>query len=145
MPLTAKQAAFCREYVIDLNGAQAAIRAGYSPKFANRIASENLTKIDVSTEIARLQKGIVTRSELSVDWVVRKIREEAEDRSDEASQSGRLKALELLGKHLGMFRDKLEVTGKDGGALAVSLTPDQRADALAGMFALAAARLKPAE
>ena len=30
--LTAKQAAFVREYLIDSNGTQAAIRAGYSPK-----------------------------------------------------------------------------------------------------------------
>ena len=29
----------------------------------------------------------------------------------------KLKALELLGRHLGMFRDKVEVTGKDGGPI----------------------------
>jgi len=33
--LTAKQERFCREYVIDLNGTQAAIRSGYSSKGAD--------------------------------------------------------------------------------------------------------------
>jgi phage terminase small subunit len=42
MALTDKQAAFCREYLIDLNGTQAAIRAGYSEKTAKDIAAENL-------------------------------------------------------------------------------------------------------
>lgn len=37
MALTDKQEMFCREYLIDLNATQAAIRAGYSAKTANRI------------------------------------------------------------------------------------------------------------
>lgn len=43
MALTDKQEMFCREYLIDLNATQAAIRAGYSAKTANRTASENLS------------------------------------------------------------------------------------------------------
>ena len=42
--LTKKQQAFVDEYLIDLNGAQAAIRAGYSENTAKVIANENLTK-----------------------------------------------------------------------------------------------------
>lgn len=42
--LTEKQKRFCDEYLIDLNGTQAAIRAGYSEKTAKQIANENLTK-----------------------------------------------------------------------------------------------------
>ncbi|HHS3623431.1 TPA: terminase small subunit, partial [Proteus mirabilis] len=43
MALTDKQEMFCREYLIDLNATQAAIRAGYSERTANRTASENLS------------------------------------------------------------------------------------------------------
>ena len=43
--LTAKQQRFCDEYLIDLNATQAAIRAGYSKKTANRIGTENLSKL----------------------------------------------------------------------------------------------------
>ena len=46
---------FCKEYLIDLNATQACIRAGYSEKTANRIASENLSKLVIQEEISRLK------------------------------------------------------------------------------------------
>lgn len=55
MALTDKQEMFCREYLIDLNATQAAIRAGYSVKTANRTASENLSKPDIQSRIAELK------------------------------------------------------------------------------------------
>lgn len=45
--LTPKQQRFCDEYLVDLNATQAAIRAGYSKKNANNIASENLAKPNI--------------------------------------------------------------------------------------------------
>ena len=42
--LTPKEQRFVEEYAIDLNGTQAAIRAGYSPKTARSIASETLQR-----------------------------------------------------------------------------------------------------
>lgn len=42
--LNEKQTKFCEEYLIDFNGAQAAIRAGYSVKTARQMATENLSK-----------------------------------------------------------------------------------------------------
>lgn len=45
--LTAKQQRFCDEYLIDLDGTKAAIRAGYSEKTAAVIASENLRKPNI--------------------------------------------------------------------------------------------------
>ncbi|MDC9603521.1 terminase small subunit [Xenorhabdus griffiniae] len=55
MALTDKQEMFCREYLVDLNATQAAIRAGYSEKTANRTASENLSKPDIQSRIAELK------------------------------------------------------------------------------------------
>ncbi len=55
MALTDKQEMFCREYFIDLNVTQAAFRAGYSEKTANRTASENLSKPDIQLRIAELK------------------------------------------------------------------------------------------
>lgn len=55
MALTDKQEMFCREYLVDLNATQAAIRAGYSVKTANRTASENLSKPDIQNRIAELK------------------------------------------------------------------------------------------
>lgn len=47
MALTAKQRRFREEYLVDFNGTQAAIRAGYSKKTAYSIAYENLRKPDI--------------------------------------------------------------------------------------------------
>ncbi len=65
-----KQKRFCEEYLIDLNGTQAAIRAGYSKKSANRIASENLSKPDIQNYISELQKDIQERNKITVDECV---------------------------------------------------------------------------
>lgn len=56
--LTAKQSRFVDEYMVDLNGTQAAIRSGYSEKTARAIASENLKKPLIAEEIAR-RKNVV--------------------------------------------------------------------------------------
>ena len=53
--LTPKQTRFVREYLVDLNGTQAAIRAGYSPKTAEQIGWENLRKPQIVAAIAAAQ------------------------------------------------------------------------------------------
>ncbi|MBA8904861.1 terminase small subunit [Aminobacter ciceronei] len=63
--LTPKQERFVAEYLIDLNATQAAIRAGYSKKTAEKIGSENLSKPEVRAHIdaatgKRLQKAEIT-------------------------------------------------------------------------------------
>lgn len=56
MKLTDKQEKFCQEYLLDLNATQAAIRAGYSQETANRIGSENLSKLDIQNRLQELKK-----------------------------------------------------------------------------------------
>lgn len=56
--LTEKQRIFCNEYILDWNGTRAAIKAGYSEKTANVIASENLTKPYIQAYIKDLQADI---------------------------------------------------------------------------------------
>lgn len=53
--LTPKQAEFCNQYLIDLNGKQAAIRAGYSPKTAEFQAARLLRKDKVQQYLTTLQ------------------------------------------------------------------------------------------
>ena len=56
--LTPKQERFCQEYIIDLNATQAAIRAGYSKKTAQAIATENLSKPLILAKVQELQSKI---------------------------------------------------------------------------------------
>lgn len=65
MALTDKQEMFCREYLIDLNATQAAIRAGYSEKTARASGCENLTKPDIQNRIAELKAD--RNEQVSVD------------------------------------------------------------------------------
>lgn len=72
-PLTGRQALFCREYIIDLNSTQAAIRAGYSEKAAAVIGHENLRKPNIQAEIQRLQSGRAEKLEITADRVLQEL------------------------------------------------------------------------
>ena len=54
--LTPKQAMFVREYLIDLNATQAAIRAGYKEKNAAVIGCQNLIKLNIAAAIKKKWK-----------------------------------------------------------------------------------------
>ena len=70
MALTAKQERFCNEYLIDLNGKQAAIRAGFSAKTAMEQASRLLSNVKVSERIQELQQKRQKRTDITADKVI---------------------------------------------------------------------------
>lgn len=115
--LSNKQARFCEEYLIDLNATQAAIRAGYSVNSAGAIGNENLQKPEIAERIQELQAYRSDATGISSDYVLKSLYAVAErcmgDEKFEAA--GANKSLELLGKHLGLFTEKLQVTGDGGG------------------------------
>lgn len=102
--LTPKQAAFVHEYLVDLNATQAAIRAGYAEKAAYKTGAENLRKPQIQKAIQEARDAREKRSMITVEWVLAQIASIAQD--EEAQQRDRLKALELLGKHLGMWEKR---------------------------------------
>lgn len=126
MALTPKQRAFINEYLIDLNATQAAIRAGYSEKTAYAIGQENLKKLEIKEEIDKALQERSERVKLNADWVLKRLQlisdrciqgEPVYDREGNPTgewrfdSAGANKATELIGKHLGMFKDKIEHTG----------------------------------
>ena len=144
--LTIKQETFVAEYLVDLNATQAAIRAGYSAKNADKIGSELLGKTRVKEKIQERMDQRSERTEITADYVLKTIQDTIErcsqakpvfDKSgkpvlivNEQEQtivpmyafdpSSVLRGAELLGKHLKLFTDKTEVTGKDGKDLPQS-------------------------
>ena len=151
--LTAKQARFVDEYLVDLNATQAAIRAGYSRKRADAIGFENLRKPEIESAVQAAMGRRSARTEVTAERVleelakiafgdVRSIFDESgalrriSDLGDNAAaciagcdivtvskgegeveyvakikMTDKIRALELCGRHLGMFKDKLEVEG----------------------------------
>lgn len=71
--LTPKQRAFVREYLIDLNATQAAIRAGYSMKTARQIGEENLSKPDIRAAIDAAMNLRAERTDITADRVLREL------------------------------------------------------------------------
>lgn len=145
--LTPKQAAFVREYLIDLNATQAAIRAGYSAKTAKEQAARLLSNVNAQRAI---QSGVSARAEkveVSAERVLRELCCLAlYDPADIAKESVNCPAdiaklpehvrrciigwswdkmgnfvlklspktpnLDLLGRHLALFKDRLELSGE---------------------------------
>ena len=68
--LTAKQAAFVKEYLIDLNATQAAIRAGYSNNRADAMGHENLRKPVIAQAVQEAMKARGERTEVTADRVL---------------------------------------------------------------------------
>ena len=139
--LTDRQKEFVRQYLVDLNATQAAIRAGYSVKTAYRQGADLLQKTSIREAIEKAQAKRARRVEVTQDYVLSNLVEVVErtmqrapvlDRKGEqvTDEEGRAvwtfdakganRALELLGKHLGIFTDKVkaEVSGPDGGPVA---------------------------
>jgi phage terminase small subunit len=158
--LTPKQAAFVEEYLVDLNGTQAAIRAGYSAKTANVTSSKLLAKANVAEAVARATMKRSARTEITADRVLTELAklafsnmadyvriqddgtayvdlsdltpeqtaaiqeivtdEYTEGRGEDAAAVKKIKfkladkrgALELLGKHLALFTDRLQVEAR---------------------------------
>lgn len=106
--MTDKQRRFVGEYMVDLNATQAAIRAGYSPKTAEVIGNQLLKKTLVSNEILK------RKAKLSnvVNWTAADVLKRLARLADEGyKDSDKIKALELIGRHIGMFQDKVELSG----------------------------------
>lgn len=108
--MTAKQEAFAIEYLKDKNATQAAIRAGYSKKTAASIAWELLEKPDVKEFIGRHQEEARKNATVTVDGIVDQLRDIASNIM--AKDSDRIRALELIGKYLGMFTERVEMKGQ---------------------------------
>ena len=104
--LNEKQKAFCQEYVKDFNATQAGIRAGYSKKTADRIASRLLGKVEVKTYIDQLKQNLTKDTKVTVEWIAEQLTDIAIHADKDTD---RIKALELLGRYKTMFTDKQKV------------------------------------
>lgn len=123
MPLSLKQVAFVRQYLVDLNATAAATRAGYSAKTAMQQGSRLLKNREVATAIAEAQQRRIEKVDIKAEDVLRRLKHFADLEPDGeiTRTTDVLKALELLARHLGLLRDKVELTGKDGGPLTIEV------------------------
>lgn len=129
MALTDKQEMFCREYLVDLNATQAAIRAGYSDKTANRIAAQLLSKLDIGKRIQELKSERGERLEVDADYVLKRLVEiDQMDVADILLSNGEIKPIKDWPK---VWRitlsgiDVTEIAGDAAGLLKKIKWPDK--------------------
>lgn len=129
MKLTPKQRAFAEYYIETGNATEAAKKAGYKGKNLNRIASENLSKLDIKSYIdekmEELASNRIAKAEEVLEYLTRVLRGEETEQvvaienlgdftseakliNKELSAKDRIKAAELLGKRYRLFIDKVE-------------------------------------
>ncbi|RLA54114.1 MAG: terminase small subunit, partial [Gammaproteobacteria bacterium] len=66
-----KRAMFCREYLVDFNATQAAIRAGYSVQTAGAQGGQLLQILEVQVYVAELMDARSKRVDITADDVLR--------------------------------------------------------------------------
>lgn len=132
MKMTARQQRFCDEYLVDLNATQAAIRAGYTEKYANTNASKLLQittiKDFIAKRMAEKEDDLIAQQDEVLRYLTAVMRGEsiseivvvegtgkgfskARNVTKAPDEGERLKAAELLGKRYGLYSEKVEIDG----------------------------------
>lgn len=129
--LTPKQEMFAREYLKDRNARAAAKRAGYAPTSAIAAAFHNMQNPKVLDLIKHETESHSVVSGVSPEFVLAELKKVAEQ--EDVAQSTKVRALELIAKHLGMLEDRLTLKTD-------SLSPEQRAERVAILIERASKR-----
>lgn len=126
--LTGKQRRFCEEYLVDYNASAAIMRAGYKSTNPNNLASDMLKKEHIRMAIDALALQKEDQTTVSVEYVIRKIVRQLEKAEENNQPQHVLRAAELLAKHLNMFKETVEVSGKDGDPIQYEKIQNDAAD-----------------
>ena len=119
--LTRKQFRWIDEYLIDLNGAAAAVRAGYSPKSARSIAHENLTKPDILAVLQNRQAAMAEELQITRQGVIQGLLEAVSMGREQQNPGAMVNALREVSKLLGFHAPevkRVELTGGQGSVEA---------------------------
>jgi phage terminase small subunit len=100
-----------REYLKGRSKSDALRLAGYSESLAATRPQHVFNNPRFQAELARRQAEYEKRHMVTVEYLREKMMEVIE--ADGVKDADKLRALELLGRNLGMFKDQLEITMKE--------------------------------
>lgn len=113
-PISLRKQKFVDAMLKSPNATEAAKAAGYAEKTAASAGSRLMKDPDVQAALAARAEKVAEDAEVDAAWVLRRLKLEAVG----CGEGGpRIKALELIGKHLGLFADHLRLSDKNGEAL----------------------------
>lgn len=109
--LTLKQQRFVKEYIKTGHGTNSAIKAGYSKKTAQEMASENLSKPIIKAKIEKVMSEEAKKLGLNAEYVLSKLKKisDLEIIGNEKIASTILKSLELEARHLDILNENKKV------------------------------------
>ena len=111
--LNPKQKKFCLEYLKHFNASKAALDAGYSKKSHEHIGWELLQKTTVIDFLTTASQKQAKKADISIQWIIQELKQMYERCQSSLSSPGAIagatRQLELLGKHLGMWIDKVQI------------------------------------
>lgn len=119
--LTAKEAGFIVQYLVDGNATRSARDAGYSPRTAQRIGSELLSKPHIRAAIRKALAEQEKRTLITADAVLKRIDRVAQKAEAAGDFSAATRANQLLGQHYKLFTEKHEHGGIGGGPVLFQL------------------------
>lgn len=141
--LTARQLRWIDEYLIDFNGAAAAVRAGYSRKSARSIAHENLTKPDIQAVLRARQAEMAKELNITRTGVIQGLLEAVEMGRELRTPMAMVSALREVAKILGFNAPEVKqvvmTTGQVGMQANFAAMSDVQLLALVEQDAVAAA------
>lgn len=119
--LSPKRQRFVDEYVIDFNGTQAAIRAGYSPRTAKEQAARLLTNANVKAAVDDRRKSIKKRGVDYRQYLIKKSRKIIDKCSGDEkwNPQGANGAIRNMVDILGLRIEKKEISGPEGKPIQV--------------------------
>ena len=113
--LSPREIAFCRNIASGYNKSTSALEAGYSPNGAPAQATRLLKKEKIKAYITYLEtRKQVTTIDYSEADIVKNLLDIGIDAYSDKEYHAAIRANELLGKHKGMFKDRVEHSGNVG-------------------------------
>ena len=110
LQLSIKRQYCCREYLVDRNATQAAVRAGYSVKTARQQAAQIMANAQAREFLNRLMQLREQSLQESCEYVINSLRDIVGNAVASGNHREALRGLELLGKHYRLFTDDAQRT-----------------------------------
>lgn len=142
--LSAKMQLFISEYLVDLNATEAVKRAGYKSKDPNRLGTELLRHPLIKEQIDAAMEKRIEVNEVKADYLINKLISIIE-RTEKGNPSACLRAIELAGKSIALWKERQEISGPDGGAIKTEQKIKEDVDAFTSSLARLARRNGEAE
>lgn len=103
----------------DYNGAEAIRAAGYEGNAAKQRAHQYQQDPRIRKAITLMSVECGKYNSMRVDYVLRKMLKGAQKAEDDGNLTAMARFIEMIGKHLGMFKEQVELSGKDGKAIEI--------------------------